>query len=77
MSAVSVFGSNLIPLVKAPVTAKTGGTSKGDPDAGSQSQNTPVPGDLSVVTTKDRAGAGILTALVCAIMVFGAWWLIV
>lgn len=77
MSALSVFGSNLIPLVKSPVTAKTGGTSKGDPSAGTQSDSQPVPGDLTVVTTRDKAGAYVLTAMVCSLLVGGVWWMIV
>jgi len=77
MSALSVFGSNLIPLVKAPVTGKTGGTSKSDPGAGTQTDSQPIPGDLTTVTTKDKAGAIVLTILVCSMVVGGTWWLIV
>jgi len=77
MSALSVFGSNLIPLVKSPVTAKTGGTSPGDPSAGTQSDSQPIPGDLTVVTTSEKAGAYVLTATVCSLLVGGVWWMIV
>ncbi|RCI17219.1 hypothetical protein L249_2242 [Ophiocordyceps polyrhachis-furcata BCC 54312] len=45
----------------APVTAKTGGTSKGDPNAGSGGDETPDP--LRPISTPDRAGAGTLTVI--------------
>ena len=76
MSAMSVFGSNLIPKVAAPVTSSTGGTSKGDPSAGTQAQAGTVPGDVTVVTTKDKAGAGILTALVLGGVLYTTWWML-
>jgi mannan endo-1,6-alpha-mannosidase len=76
MSALSVFGSNLIPQVKAPVTAKTGGDSPSNPGAGTQMGNQPIPGDLTKITTKDRAGAIMITILICGFMTWGAYWLI-
>ena len=50
---------------KAPVTNSTGGTSKGNPDAGSQS-DTSIGAHNKPVTTADRAGAGIVTFLLSA-----------
>ncbi|PSR80976.1 glycoside hydrolase, partial [Coniella lustricola] len=44
----------------APVTNSTGGTSVGNPNAGSDATLHP---DSAIVQTKDRAGAGIVTAL--------------
>ncbi|KAH8816565.1 glycoside hydrolase family 76 protein [Xylogone sp. PMI_703] len=76
MSALEVVQANLIDSVKESVTADTGGTSKGNPSAGgthtdTQSLNT------SPVTTGDRIGAGIVTAILvsgviggCAVMAF-------
>lgn len=67
MSALSVIQANLISKVDPPVTQKQGGTSKGNPSAGSQGDNpTPVTdsGSIRPVSTGDKAGAGILTALV-------------
>lgn len=62
MNVLAATSSLLIEDARAPVTQKKGGTSKGNNDAGSKSsddfgfENKPI-------TTADRAGAGILTAL--------------
>ncbi|OTB01151.1 glycoside hydrolase family 76 protein [Hypoxylon sp. CI-4A] len=64
MNVLGAVSSLLIGSAKPPVTNATGGTSAGDFNAGSTSDsfgNTPAP-----ITTGDRAGAGILTALVLA-----------
>ncbi|KAF2160115.1 glycoside hydrolase family 76 protein [Zasmidium cellare ATCC 36951] len=76
MNALEVFQSNLIDKVGGPVGNKTGGTSQGNPSAGTGGDINPqVP--QSTITTGDRAGAGILTALVLIGLVGGAWWMIV
>lgn len=64
MAAMSAIFVNLLPLedVQAPFTNQTGGTSQGNPNAGSQSN--PNPEALKPATTADRAGAGIVTTLV-------------
>ncbi|KAI1370199.1 glycoside hydrolase family 76 protein [Hypoxylon crocopeplum] len=62
MNVLGAVSSLLVGRARAPVTNATGGTSAGDPNAGSSSDsftNTPVP-----ITTGDRVGAGILTALI-------------
>ena len=67
MSALSIIQANLISKVAPPVTANTGGTSKGDPTAGSGGDNPVVvhnPSANMKITAGDRAGAGILTILV-------------
>jgi mannan endo-1,6-alpha-mannosidase len=61
MSAVFVTLADLTPVGK-PLTNSTGGTSKGNPNAGSGSHH-----DTTLVkpaTGSDRAGAGVLTALI-------------
>ncbi|KAL1863084.1 hypothetical protein VTK73DRAFT_6446 [Phialemonium thermophilum] len=65
MSALAALLSLLVdePGAAAPVTNFTGGTSKGNNDAGSQPVSFT---GFGPVTTRDRAGAGILTALVLA-----------
>jgi mannan endo-1,6-alpha-mannosidase len=76
MSALEVIQSNLITEVTGPVTEGNGGTSKGNPSAGTTS---PVgPGDLykAQVTTTDKAGAAILTLLIALFVIGGALWLI-
>ncbi|KAI4158101.1 MAG: hypothetical protein LQ342_007735 [Letrouitia transgressa] len=75
MSALEVVQSNLIQKVSGPVTDKTGGTSKGDPSAGSGGTANPlIPHDS--IQRKDRLGAGFLTALVLVTGFGGAWWMI-
>jgi mannan endo-1,6-alpha-mannosidase len=72
MAAMEVIQSNLIQQAKAPLTSSSGGTSKGDPNAGSGDITTP--DGVKPITTADRAGAGILTAIVAAIVVSGLVW---
>lgn len=63
MAALEASIANLVPGAQAPVTEDTGGTSKGDSNAGGsdddRDDDKPKP-----ITAGDRAGAGILTALV-------------
>lgn len=74
MSVLEVVQSNLIDLVEGPVTNTTGGISKGDYSAGSQSDSTPLKFDT--ITTGDKVGAGFLTAIVLLGIVGGAWWMV-
>lgn len=69
MSALSVFSSNLITTKDStPVTSTTGGNSTSNPASGTNDKN--AQGQTSpAVTTGDRAGAGVLTA------VFALGWL--
>ncbi|KAL8998480.1 MAG: hypothetical protein Q9188_006095 [Gyalolechia gomerana] len=65
LSALSVIQANLISKVAPPVTMARGGTSKSNPLAGTgDTDSTRVDPNLTrKVTTGDKAGAGILTAL--------------
>jgi hypothetical protein len=77
MSAMSVIGANLINPSMMPLTLRTGAKSTSDPSAGGNNNNA-LPSVLSdQVTTADKAGAGICTVLMVAIVVGGAWWLVV
>lgn len=80
MSALEVFQSNLVHEVAPPVTGANGGTSRGNPAAGSGPN-----GDGSVsqgnirtraISTADRAGAGVLTTLFLAGVVGCTGWLV-
>ena len=63
MAAMQVFQSLLIGGLQAPFTTETGGTSKGDPTAGTGSgTSVTTAAGLRTVTSGDKAGAGILTA---------------
>lgn len=78
MSALSIIQSNLISKVAAPVTADQGGTSKGNPSAGAGSNSNPTPADPLLtrkVTMGDKAGAGILTAVVLGGLLGSTWWI--
>ena len=75
MAALSVIGSTLNRQDLAPLSQRTGASSKSDPGAGS---NAPINPALlqSPITTTDRAGAGILTVIMIVVVVGGAVWLI-
>ena len=75
LSAMEVFQTLLVDKVDAPVKASTGGTSKGDPSAGTGGTVDPTL-PLNPITQKDRVGAGILTALALVGAVGGVWWMI-
>ena len=62
MSVLAAVSSQLIGSAPAPVTEKSGGTSKGNPAAGAGGDN--FQKTYKPITTGDRAGAGILTLLV-------------
>lgn len=71
MNVLAATSSLLITEAKDTYTQDTGGTSKGDPNAGSESDDLTHPD--KPITAGDRAGAGILTAVVLgsAVSMFG------
>jgi len=75
MQALSVIGATQINSGIAPKSIKTGGTSKGDPNAGSDANASPSV-TTSKITTADKAGAGILTVLCIFIVIGGSVWII-
>ncbi|KAI9809346.1 MAG: hypothetical protein M1825_002638 [Sarcosagium campestre] len=77
MCALEVMQSNLIGTVAGPVTNKTGGTSKGDPSAGTGGDTVPDTLSSKSITTGDRVGAGFLTTLIIVGVIGGAAWMIV
>lgn len=71
---MEVFLVQLIDQVRPRVTHKTGGTSKGDPGAGmGKSGQSSVRTADTEITIGDRAGAGILTAAIIAVVVSGIY----
>ncbi|KAK4148008.1 glycoside hydrolase [Dichotomopilus funicola] len=73
MNVLAAVSSLLITSAPPPVTNRTGGTSKGDPNAGMQSDhNMP---ERKPITTADRAGAGILTILTVGAAVGTFGWM--
>lgn len=59
MNAVSAIIYPLTNKASAPSTAKSGGTSKGDPNAGTGKETDPT--ELKPITMADKVGAGFLT----------------
>ena len=74
MNALEVMQSMLIDTVSGPVGNGTGATSQGDPLAGTGDRGTYA--DPRGITTADRAGAGILSALVIGSLVGGSYWMV-
>lgn len=74
MNALDAIMYNLVADAKSPVTADTGGTSGSDTDGG-VSADSKLP-KLSDITTGDKVGAGILTAVMIGIMAAFATYLI-
>lgn len=72
MAALEVIQSNLISQVSGPVTNSTGGTSAGDPNAGSAAVSY-LP--IGPATSADRGGAGFLTALILISFIGMIWWM--
>ncbi|KAK7430385.1 mannan endo-1 [Neonectria magnoliae] len=64
MNALSMVMYTLVKKASTPVTSKTGGTSEGNVDAGNKNSDD-VNKHQSKITTADRAGAAILTILIC------------
>lgn len=71
MSALEVIQSNLIKKVSGPVSNSTGGTSKGNPSAGTGTTVHVEP--PHAITTGDKAGAGVLTAVVLISLLGGGY----
>lgn len=75
MCALEVIQSLLVDQAPELVTNSTGGTSTGDYNAGGNTDTTVV-AENKPITTADRAGAGILTALICLGVTFGIWFMV-
>lgn len=63
MNVLAAVSSLLVDHAEPPVTNSSGGTSRGDPNAG---QNSNIYRTYEPITTADRAGAGIITFLLLA-----------
>lgn len=61
MNVLAAVSALLVDHADPPVTQDTGGTSKGNPDAGRRGGSSDI--QHREITTGDKAGAGILTAL--------------
>lgn len=74
MNALGALISLLVDdmAISGPVTNSTGGTSQGNPLAGSDPD---ILGQRSPVTGRDRAGAGVLTAVILAGLITMVLWM--
>ena len=75
MAALEAIQSVLVPDIDPPYTDKNGGTSEGDASAGSDTTENLLP-TYKPITTADKAGAGIVTALLLGGMIGGSAWLV-
>lgn len=78
MSALSIIQANLITKVPPPFTANSGGTSKGNPSGGGSGDNPVLSDNPSAnmkITTGDKAGASIITALVLLSLCGTIFWI--
>ena len=73
MNVLGALTSLLLPDSRAPYTSETGGTSRADFNAGSQSDK--FDGHKTPPTTAEKAGAGILTVLVLGMAVGTFGWM--
>jgi mannan endo-1,6-alpha-mannosidase len=78
ISATNVFLANLVSFggIDGPVTSKTGGKSSSDPNAGEGSSNSQKK-TAKPITSGDKAGAGILTAIFIAGWAGSMVWLLI
>jgi len=76
LSALSVIQSNLVTSAPVMVTNATGGTSQGNAAAGTGSRQNADGSTTLVITTGDRAGAGILTAVALCGVIGGVMFMI-
>lgn len=75
MSALEVIQNNLVFNKAGPLTNRTGGTSTGSSDAGTSSSSNLITNTLTI-TTKDRAGAGVLTVVCLVGLCATGFWML-
>jgi mannan endo-1,6-alpha-mannosidase len=73
MSALAVVSANLLTPDMAPLSLETGAESTSNPNEG---LTTTDPINFEPITTADKAGAAILTILVCVTFVGGMIWIV-
>lgn len=69
MGVLEVLQGLLVSNMSSPYTSKTGGTSEGNNAAGTDTEDKTTPFEYSSITTADKAGAGIVTALIVGLVV--------
>lgn len=77
MGVLEVLHGLLATDISGPVTSTTGGSSEGNSAAGTESDETESEILFSTITTADRVGAAILTAVVSGLIFFAVYVMIV
>lgn len=75
MSALEVILGTLIKTTQVPLTNTTGGTSASDPSAGFNASSVPPSEIITPPSKRDRAGAGLLTAFLLALVLWTGWFM--
>lgn len=76
MAVLGVLNAVMVPFKSvAPYAADTGGLSKGNPSAGTNSSSNYVP-QLDSITTGDKAGAGVLSVIFVLGWSLGIYWML-
>lgn len=76
MSALELILNRLVSTKPPPLTLATGATSKTNETAGHRRTQAAVFREITV-TTKDKAGAGVITAIVLICLLAASWWMII
>jgi mannan endo-1,6-alpha-mannosidase len=76
MAALEIVQALLYPTVDGPATAERGGISKSDPEAGIETPDDEASTTFESITTRDKVGASIMTVIVVAGSLVGAWWMV-
>lgn len=76
MGVLEVVQGLLAADVSGPLTSDTGGTSKGDAAAGTESDETENEIRFSAITAKDTAGAAILSAVVVGLVLAAVYMMV-
>lgn len=73
MSALAVVGATLMEPDMAPLSADRGAQSESDPTSGMTNNG---PEEFEPITDGDRAGAAILTIIICVSFVGAMVWIV-
>lgn len=77
LCALEVIQNTLVQTVGEPVTQNNGGTSKGDPAAGTGGDTQPTQTYPDAKSKKDKIGAGFATAAIFLLLMAGGYFMIV
>lgn len=75
MSALEALQNRLIWTKPPPLTIETGATSEGNGSAGTGVHDSSTLSNELDITSKDKAGAAILTTIIILLFLVSAWWL--